>query len=59
MLHHPTVEQMPRPEIATLRFEARLGLLVDRALTEREDRRRTTRWRQAKRRQAAGLEDLA
>ena len=74
MLHHPTldklqalrlhgmyhalVEQMQMPEIATLSFEERLGLLVDRELTEREDRRLTTRLRQAKLRQAACLEDL-
>ena len=74
MLHHPTldklqalrlhgmyhalVEQMQMPEIATLSFDERLGLLVDRELTEREDRRLTTRLRQAKLRQAACLEDL-
>jgi hypothetical protein len=74
MLHHPTlaklpalrlhgmyhalVEQMPMPEVATRSFEERLGLLGDRELTEREDRRLTTRWRQAKLRQAAWLEDL-
>lgn len=74
MLHHPTldklqalrlhgmyhalVEQMQMPDITTLSFEERLGLLVDRELTEREDRRLTTRLRQAKLRQAACLEDL-
>ena len=74
MLHHPTldklqtlrlrgmyhalVEQMQMPESATLTFEERLGLLVDRELTEREDRRLTTRLHQAKLRQAACLEDL-
>ena len=74
MLHHPTldklqslrlrgmyhalVEQMQMPEIATLTFEERLGLLVDREYTEREERRLTTRLRQAKLRQAALLEDL-
>jgi len=74
MLHHPTldklqtlrlhgmyhalVEQMQMPEITTLSFEERLGLLVDRESTEREDRRLTTRLRQAKLRQAACLEDI-
>jgi DNA replication protein DnaC len=46
------------PDIAPLTVEERCGLLVDRACTEREHRRLTTRLRQAKRRQTAGLEDL-
>jgi DNA replication protein DnaC len=74
MLHHPTldklqtlrlrgmyhalVEQMQMPETAALTFEERLGLLVDRECTEREERRLTTRLRQAKLRQPACLEDL-
>ena len=74
MLHHPTldklqtlrlhgmdhalVEQMQMPESAALTFEERLGLLVDRECTEREERRLTTRLRQAKLRQPACLEDL-
>jgi DNA replication protein DnaC len=74
MLHHPTldklqtlrlhgmyhalVEQRQMPEIAALTFEERLGLLVDRECTEREERRLTTRLRQAKLRQPACLEDL-
>ena len=57
-MSHALVEQMPMPEIAPRSFEARLGLLVDRELTEREDRRLTTRVRQAKLRQAAWREDL-
>src|SRR5712691_1827851 len=57
-MSHALVEQMQMPEIATLTFEERLGLLVDRECTEREDRRLTTRLRQAKPRQAACLEDL-
>jgi IstB-like ATP binding protein len=36
------VEQMQTPEIAALSFEERLGLLVDRESTERENRRLTT-----------------
>jgi DNA replication protein DnaC len=74
MLHHPTLdklqalrltgmvkalsEQMHLPESADLSFEERLGLLVDRELTERSDRRLTARLRQAKLRLSACLEDL-
>jgi DNA replication protein DnaC len=74
MLHHPTldklqalrrhgmyhalVEQMQMPEVATLSCEERLGLIVDRERTAREDRRLPTRLRQAKLWQAACLEDL-
>ena len=74
MLNHPTfeklhilrlsgmyqalVEQMQTPDIAALSFEERLGLLVDRESTERENRRLTTRLRQAKLRQTACIEDF-
>jgi DNA replication protein DnaC len=74
MLHHPTLdklqalrltgmvnalrEQLHLPNITDLSFEDRLGLLVDREVTERSERRLTTRLRQAKLRQAACLEDL-
>jgi DNA replication protein DnaC len=74
MLHHPTLdkltalrltgmhkalqEQMALPDIDELSFEERLGLLVDRELTEREDRRLQTRLRQARLKQSACLEDL-
>lgn len=74
MLHHPTLdklqqlrltgmstalrEQRDLPEIHTLSFEERLGLLVDRELTTREDRRLQTRLRQAKLKHSACLEDL-
>ena len=46
------------PESQALSFEERLGLLVDREMTDREDRRLTTRLRQAKLRQSACLEDI-
>jgi DNA replication protein DnaC len=49
---------MQTPEIATLSFEERFGLLVDRESTERENRRLTTRLHQAKLRQTACIEDL-
>jgi len=74
MLHHPTLEklqalrlmgmykalteQMNMPEIETLGFEERLGLLADRELTERQDRRLQTCLRQAKLKQNACIEDL-
>lgn len=74
MLHHPTLEklqmlrlmgmykalteQMSMPEIETLGFEERLGLLADRELTERQDRRLKTRLRQAKLKHNACVEDL-
>ena len=57
-MSHALVEQMQTPDIATLSFEERLGLLVDRESTERENRRPTTRLRQAKLRQTACIEDL-
>jgi len=74
MLNHPTLdklqdlrftgmakalsEQMALPDIDELSFEERLGLLVDREMTEREDRRLTTRLRQAKLKQHACIEDI-
>jgi DNA replication protein DnaC len=51
-------EQMQMPDIADLSFEERLGLLVDREMTERHDRRLKTRLRQAKLRLSAALEDI-
>lgn len=74
MLTHPTLdklqtlrltgmlkalrEQMQMPDISDLSFEERLGLLVDREMTERHDRRLKTRLRQAKLRLSAALEDI-
>jgi DNA replication protein DnaC len=74
MLTHPTLdklqtlrltgmvkalnEQMHMPDIADLSFAERLGLLVDREMTERHDRRLKTRLRQAKLRLNASLEDI-
>jgi DNA replication protein DnaC len=74
MLNHPTLdnllalkltgmakalsEQMAVPESQALSFEERLGLLVDREMTARSDRRLTTRLRQAKLRLSASLEDI-
>src|SRR5712691_12623003 len=74
MLNHPTLdkllalrltgmakalsEQMDLPESQALSFEERLGLLVDREMTARSDRRLTTRLRQAKLRLSASIEDI-
>ncbi len=74
MLTHPTLdklqalrlsgmlkalsEQMQMPDISDLSFEERLGLLVDREMTERHDRRLKTLLRQAKLRLSASIEDL-
>ncbi len=51
-------EQMSLPDIEQLSFEERLGLLVDRELTERHDRRLTSRLRKARLKQAACIEDI-
>ncbi|MFB1505791.1 IS21-like element helper ATPase IstB [Thiocapsa sp. C2-2m] len=74
MLLHPTLEtlaqlrldgmlkalqeQVDMPQIQTLSFEERLGLLLDRELTTRENRRLKTRLKQAKLREPAAIEDL-
>jgi DNA replication protein DnaC len=51
-------EHLHLPDVNTLSFEERLGLLVDRELLDRENRRLQRRLRQAKLRQSATLEDL-
>lgn len=74
MLNHPTVdklrelrlpamarglvEQMADPHMAALSFEERLGLLVDRQISERDSQRMTRRLAEAKLRQQACMEDL-
>jgi DNA replication protein DnaC len=74
MLKHPTLDglqvlkltgmvaaltdQMATPDIDELAFEERLGLLVDREITERENRRLTSRLRRARLRHNAALEDI-
>jgi DNA replication protein DnaC len=74
MLTHPTLdklqslklngmvqalmEQMKLPDITELSFEERLGLLVDREITQRDDRRLTNRLHKAKLRQHACIEDI-
>ena len=51
-------EQMQMADISKLSFEDRLALLVDREMTERENRRLKTRLRKAKLRQNACIEDI-
>lgn len=74
MLKHPTLDklhalkltgmaaaladQSATPDITELSFEERLGLLVDREMTERDNRRLTSRLRRAGLRHTAILEDL-
>lgn len=74
MLIHPTLEklqtlrlagmlkafseQLQIPDIHNLGFEERFSLLVDRELTERDNRRLSTRLKKARLRQSACLEDL-
>lgn len=74
MLHHPThdqlqqlrlfgmarafAEQQAMPDIAHLAFEERLGLLVEREVSERDSRLTSSRLRRAKLKQAAVAEDV-
>jgi DNA replication protein DnaC len=74
MLVHPTLEklhalkflgmatafteQMKMPEAADLSFEERLGFLVDREMTDRENRRLKNRLKTAKLRESASVEDI-
>ena len=51
-------EQLGAPEIETLSFEERLGLLVERELGERNSRQLTNRLRRARLRHAACVEDI-
>jgi len=74
MLKHPTLDklhalkltgmaaaladQSATPDITDLSFEERLGLLVDREMTERDNRRMSSRLRRARLRHTAILEDI-
>ena len=74
MMHHPTLDKLQQlkltgmlralqeqegiPDIRTMPFEERLGLMVDREMTERDNRRMQTRLRMAKLKQNAALEDI-
>ena len=52
-------EQLRSPDIDQLAFEERLGLMVDREITARDNRRLKTRLKKARLRQNACLEDIA
>ncbi len=52
-MHQAVTEQSPLPDIEELSFEERLGLLVDRKLTARDDRRLQARLRKTKLRHRA------
>lgn len=74
MLKHPTLDKLyalklhgmaaaltdlsRTSESEQMSFEERLGLLVDREMTERENKRMTSRLRRAKLRHTASLEDI-
>ncbi len=74
MLMHPTLdkieqlrlfgmakalrEQFQNQAATTLSFEERLGLLIDREMSERENKRLVTRLRTAKLRVSAAIEDI-
>ena len=74
MLNHPTLaklealrlcgmlralnDQLQHPDCAALSFEERLGLLIDRELTERQNQRLATRLKRARLRQSAAPEDV-
>ena len=74
MLTHPTVEKLHQlrcagmakalteqfgsTEVEALRFEERLGLIVDHEFTERASRHVTNRLRRARLRHAACIEDI-
>src|SRR5271169_1346031 len=74
MLMHPTLdkieqlrlfgmakalrEQLQNQAATSLTFEERLGLIVDREMSERENRRLVTRLRTAKLRISASIEDI-
>lgn len=49
---------MTLPDIESLSFEPRLGLLIDREMTERENRRLQSRLRQARLKHHAGIEAI-
>jgi len=51
-------EQLERSDLATLSFEERLGLIVDKEYWARHQRRLTTRLRKAQLKQSACVEDI-
>ncbi len=74
MMHHPTLDKLQKLKLAgmlsalqeqesvsdirSMPFEERLGLMVDREMTERENRRMQTRLRMAKLKQNSAMENI-
>ncbi len=74
MMHHPTLDKLKQlkltgmlralqeqegiPDIRSMPFEERFGLIVDREITEKDNRRMQTRLRAAKLKQNSALEDV-
>jgi len=57
-MHKALAEQLNMPDIESMDFMDRLGLLVDREITERANRRLQTRLKKARLRQQACFEDI-
>lgn len=57
-MHKALSEQSATPELHALGFEERLGLLVDREISERANRALTARLRHARLKQQAAVEDI-
>ena len=51
-------DQQRQPDTAALTFEVRLGLMIDREVTERDNKRLVARLKFAALRQAAIIEDI-
>ena len=51
-------DQLRQPDAATITFEVRLGLMIDREVTERDNKRLVARLKFAALRQAAVIEDI-
>jgi DNA replication protein DnaC len=51
-------DQQRQPDVSALTFDERLGLMIDREVTERDNRRLVTRLKFASLRQAAVVEDI-
>ena len=57
-MHRAFAEQLKMSDVASLSFEERFGLLLDREMTERDDRRMQYRLRTARLKQPACIEDI-
>jgi len=57
-MHKALSEQLNMDEIESMDFMSRLGLMVDREITERANRRLQTRLKKAKLRQQGSFEDI-